>query len=279
MRTSVAVRVVRASIAVAVRHSAHRCLRGAGDAPAGAGTPAARGSAAGSAVRAGASGCPATAAALAPRHPHRRSAVEATAGSGAARRRGRARDLGHGRCRDLARDRCGHAGCSCCAGRAIPEAIAGRCRRGSPRSAGRPRAAAAGDRSGASAAATAGFRHRHPRRRRIVARLAARPCRRSSRRRPGPMLVAEGHDDAVIVLGVLEIVLCQHRVARGWARRARATCTFRRCARACRGFLRPDPCSRSCASAGFAPCGCAPRPRRFCCPCLIGSVLGGDEKS
>jgi hypothetical protein len=31
----------------------------------------------------------------------------------------------------------------------------------------------------------------------------------------GDLLVAEGHDDAVVVLGVLQIVLSQHRIARG----------------------------------------------------------------
>jgi hypothetical protein len=31
----------------------------------------------------------------------------------------------------------------------------------------------------------------------------------------GHVLVAEGHDDAIVVLGVLQIVLRQHRIARG----------------------------------------------------------------
>ena len=92
------------------------------------------------------------------------------------------------------------------------------------------------------------------------------------------LLVAEGHDDAVVVLGVLQIVLGQHRIA-GGLRIARERHILLGDMRRRAADLHVRPVLSKLRVSGFWPLRLllyGRGPRRFCCPCLIGSVLGRD---
>ena len=87
-------------------------------------------------------------------------------------------------------------------------------------------------------------------------------------------LVAVGHDDAHVVLGVLQIILCQHRVA-GRLSIARSVRYFSAMCAGVPRIFTSGPLDSKLRANGlwfFRLLLFRPRPRRFCCPCLTAQM-------